>query len=606
MAIGQTFHGLTEVDFVALANARYTPEVIQRLAAAQFSRNALLLEAIRRSVVPARDTETADIIETATLLFSEIQKEQPDLVHRLLVLPQFGLWAANCLIRLQAAAGRPQLGDETRHELGYLAAFAASAGLLAGRPFHLRLPVRDGVAYLPTLGRMRFDGGSPGPTWAQIGSEGGGSGVLTDTGRRSLRLRLDRPNERIVGWTSASRLRVGSRGLHLSVALDGSDPFLAGLGLVSPAVSRESVQAWRHGLRRAWQVLVREDELLASAVATGLTTLVPLRQAPDGPPVSAASGWAWGAIALTLPPDPLIFAETLIHEFQHLVLSAIEDIVPLSKGDGNDLFYSPWRDDPRPFSSVLQGAYAFLGVSGFWQKKCHSGSPATRRRAEENFALRRRNVSDAFGIIAESGKLTDNGQAFVEEMQGRSAQWLADPVPVRAENFAHDIALEHELRWRFANLSPDPEAVDSLARTWLVRPYSDPRQLDIPTMLTPSSTSGLTDRSGFLERLLASSGAPTSARTVIPHGAGDIAFIRGDMAEAKTAYARAVAHGDHDAWIGLVLVLRRMGIFGDNWNFGRRIQVVAAISDRVRAMTGQSPDAQTLLMWAGRAWGGEA
>jgi HEXXH motif-containing protein len=550
MAIGENFHGLTEVELEALANARYTPDTIRRLQSAQFSRNALLVEAIRRAAATAGDDETADVIATATLFFSEIQEEQPELVRRLLVLPQFGLWAANCLSRLKATAGRTMLDDETRHELGYFAAFAATAGLLAGRSFRIRLPFRDGVVYLPILGRMSFDG-SPGLAWAQLSSDGGGSAVLAGPGRRSLRLRLDRRGERIAGWKSASRLRAGSRGVRLTVILDDCDPLLAGLGPVS-SPSREAVQAWQQGLRQAWQILVREDELLASAVAAGLTTLVPLRQDVEGPPVSAASGWAWGAIALTLPPDPLIFAETLIHEFQHLVLSAVEDIVPLATGDGDELFYSPWRDDPRPFSSVLQGAYAFFGVTGFWRQKRHARSPATRQRADANFALRRRNVSDALTIVTDSGKLTDTGRAFVGEMQQRSAQWLADPVPARAENFACEKALEHKLRWRLANLSPEREAIDALARAWLASPSSGHRQLDIPTTLTSSATSGLTDE-------------------------------------------------DRNAWIGLVLALRRMKVFGDNWHVGQRIEVIAAISDRVRAITGQSPDAQTLLTWAGRS-----
>src|ERR1019366_3104448 len=122
MAIGRTLHGLTEVDLAALANARYTPDIIRRLQSAQFSRNALLIEALRRAVAATGDTETADVIETATLLLSEIQADQP--------------------------------------ELGYVAAFAATAGLLAGRSFDVRLPVRDGIAYLPALAWVRLDSSS--------------------------------------------------------------------------------------------------------------------------------------------------------------------------------------------------------------------------------------------------------------------------------------------------------------------------------------------------------------------------------------------------------------------------------------------------------------
>ena len=45
-----------------------------------------------------------------------------------------------------------------------------------------------------------------------------------------------------------------------------------------------------------------------------------------GQPVTATSGWAWGAVLLSLPPDSLAFAEALTHEFHHLVLAAVEDM----------------------------------------------------------------------------------------------------------------------------------------------------------------------------------------------------------------------------------------------------------------------------------------
>lgn len=564
-----------------------------------------MLEAIRRRVTTTGDTDLADTIKTATLLLSEVQEEQPELVGKILVLPQFGLWAAGCLIRLRGTAGHPDQDQETRHELGCAAAFAATAGLLAGRPFHIRLPVRDGIVYLPTLTPVPLDS-SKGLAWAQLSSEGGGSAVLAAAGNQTVELRLDPDQAATTALTSAARIQAESGGLVLSVALDHTDTFLARLGPVA-SPSPEAVQAWRDGLKRAWQILVSEDELLASAIASGLTTLVPLRRAALGPPLSAASGWAWGAIALSLPADPLVFAETLIHEFQHLVLSAVGDIIPLAEGDGDDRFYSPWRDDPRPFSSVLQGVYAFFGVAKFWQKKCQARSSATRRRAEANFALRRRNVSDALQIIAMSKKLTETGRVFIGEIEERSSELLASHVSLTAENFAWEITLEHKLRWRLANLSPDREVIDSLAHAWLADPSAAPRQLDIPTALRPSPASDLTDRSGFLQQLLISPAAPMTARGEIPLGPGDLAFVRGHMVEAKTEYARAAGQeDDRDAWIGLVLALRRMGAFGQDWLAGQRVEVVAAVSNRVRAITGQSPDAQALLMWAGLIWSKKA
>ena len=64
-------------------------------------------------------------------------------------------------------------------------------------------------------------------------------------------------------------------------------------------------------------------------------------------------------------PDKYTCAETLVHETQHLKLCALLDLVTLARPDDGRRYYAPWRPDPRPAGGLLQGAYAFLGVSGF-------------------------------------------------------------------------------------------------------------------------------------------------------------------------------------------------------------------------------------------------
>jgi hypothetical protein len=43
--------------------------------------------------------------------------------------------------------------------------------------------------------------------------------------------------------------------------------------------------------------------------------------------------------------------------------------------DDGQRYYAPWRADPRLASGLLQGTYAFLGVSGFW--RCQRKPPHT-------------------------------------------------------------------------------------------------------------------------------------------------------------------------------------------------------------------------------------
>lgn len=53
-------------------------------------------------------------------------------------------------------------------------------------------------------------------------------------------------------------------------------------------------------------------------------------------------------------------------------------MVTLTVPDDGQRFYAPWRDDARPVSGLLQGAYAYLGLSRFWRQRQSSGSPGCR------------------------------------------------------------------------------------------------------------------------------------------------------------------------------------------------------------------------------------
>ncbi len=103
---------------------------------------------------------------------------------------------------------------------------------------------------------------------------------------------------------------------------------------------------------------------MAQAVAQLVRVIVPLERPSEGER-SSSSPETFGAIALSRPRNATSLAVTLIHELQHLKLSAVIDLVMLTRPDDGRRYYAPWRDDPRPVSGLLQGAYAYLGISGF-------------------------------------------------------------------------------------------------------------------------------------------------------------------------------------------------------------------------------------------------
>ena len=179
-----------------------------------------------------------------------------------------------------------------------------------------------------------------------------------------------------------------------------------------------------------------------------IRVLTPLSP-PQGGQVSATSRDTFGAILLSRPVDATSLAVTMAHEIQHAKLSALLDLLPMTDGDGECRFYAPWRDDPRPASGLLQGAYAFLGVAGFWlrQSRLPGGEPALAEFARWLSAVR--TVVDT---LFASGELTAAGHAFVSGIDRTLGRWEAERVPDEAAAAARDANEEHRERWRERNV----------------------------------------------------------------------------------------------------------------------------------------------------------
>jgi HEXXH motif-containing protein len=438
---GPGFHRLTRAHLFALASGAFTDGLIHSLRSAELSKNVLLLEAIRRAAVPRRvSAEIIAIIDSACEVLRRAQANEPAVVDRLLALPGFGLWAAEALMRLRTRAKEPDAID-----IGHLAAFAAVAALRTRESCDLKVPVRDGVIHLPTLGCATLPPGTE--SWAGLTSDG--HGVTLSAG--SWELRLPTGAAEGPGWAPAFTLSAQSHGLEIRLSLEDRDPFLTQLAPAPSLLSPGLAQQWQQRLNEAWELLTRHHRDVAVGLAGSLTAIIPSAELELGQPVTATSGWAWGAMVLSLPSDALSFAEALTHEFHHLVLAAAEDVAPLTDAAQDDLCYAPWRDDPRPRSAMLQGCYAFFGVAGFWLRQSRSGSPAGRLPAQREFARRSENVADALSELRDWPGLTVTGRLLVARLGDELARLRAEPVDSSALALARQLNAEHREQWLRAN-----------------------------------------------------------------------------------------------------------------------------------------------------------
>jgi len=376
-----------------LARGIITLDTVQRLNAAQLAKHQLLLEIVRRR---AAGTEAEPTLGRTVELLAEAQSRHSPVVNEWLALPQIGSWAISSLERMRR--------DE-RPDVDYLVKLATVVAFRTGGKEDLPADETDHRLFP-------------------------GLGVLDGT-----------------RWTPIPHLRVCVDDLWLSMNLDAADPYLGMYG----RRTRPDPRLWRDRLTEAWRILVHRHRPTARTLAAGVTTLVPLAEPASGPPLSATSGWAYGAVATSLPSDPLVLAEVLIHEFRHLTLGAVEDLATLTWSDDKRLWYAPWRDDPRPLSALLQGCYAFLAVTEFWRTERNLGPPEHSRRAEAAFARWRRATFEAAKTLSGADGLTTTGRTFAAGIRERLGPWMSEKVSTSAERYADRVYEEHRARWDRAN-----------------------------------------------------------------------------------------------------------------------------------------------------------
>jgi HEXXH motif-containing protein len=418
--------------FDALAKGGGGPEAVRVLAAAQYSKHLLLLRGVLATARTAGHGQ-ARLAHHGYGLLADAQRHDPAAADAVIRNPSVGAWA---LHTLRALRGGPAMSGA---EPAGLCAVAAAAAIRARMSAEIEVSPIGGVVMLPSLGAAAVAGGS-----ATVRSALSGAVVLSARGQ--VDIPAD-PHQDALGWQALRRFRTGS----FEVLINDLDPFRMPATVdVAPRLDTADLDRWDVAFHEAWSLLTGHHPELAAEMVDAIRVIVPLTAPPRGQ-VSSSSGENFGAIALSEPPDPRTFAVTLAHEVQHLKLSALLDIVSLTRPDDGRRFYAPWRDDPRPVSGLLQGAYAYLGVSGFWRRQRHLDHGAARIRAQAEFARWREAAASVVETLRASGLLTPAGLDFVDGMARALGPWQHEPVPAEALTLARRQAGQHLADWRAAN-----------------------------------------------------------------------------------------------------------------------------------------------------------
>ncbi|MFD8395116.1 HEXXH motif domain-containing protein [Streptomyces sp. NPDC059680] len=566
-------------------------------------------------------------VQAALDLLLRVERIRPDVVADLLEHPGTGIWAVRVLERLRGGdkiPGEDQGGAPLWMELGYLHCLAAAAALRSGTEGTIRLPVREGGVALPTLGRIRVpaatarDGEVPAHTVAtlRILRAGAGPAVLT-IGRSRVSLPAD-PSRASDDWQPVRRTAWGQGKNAPSLVLEDCDPYrdfrARALPSSSVSLSPEQAERWQQLLSEAETLLGARHPRAAELLASALRVLVPLPPEPRFRTASASYNEAVGSAMISLPPDAVELAVTMVHEARHSVLNGLLHQLPLceedASGSESPLFYAPWRSDPRPLSGVLHGAYAFAGVTEFWRVERRALSGAAADLAHFEYAVWRTAVGETLVILRSSSGLTEAGRQFVERMAEEVEGRPDEPVPWWPRHLARAEVADLRAIWRARHTLPDPGQVRALTEAWLHG--ADPRTAPgVRSRLLPDPRAGSPDARGELRRLRLA--APETllarARAVSDDAsrpralaAADVALLRGEPDRAVSGYVKTlVAYPElPSAWAGLGLALAESGEPAAAQALLCRPEVVRAVHRQAHEWCGRSPDPVEVADWIGR------
>ncbi|MFE9022001.1 HEXXH motif domain-containing protein [Streptomyces sp. NPDC007808] len=589
-------HHLPASCLAELLRGEGGPATVDILLGAERSRRLLLLRML---------DDTTDLGPAWDVL-SRAQRRAPAVVDDLLMYPQTGMWLATALRRLRGTAPKDKL--PLKVVLGHFAALASAAALRAGLDFALDVPVWHGRVSLPTLGCAELPAPEP---WTTATVRAAGGRAAIETREASVAL-PDPPNSPGPGWHPVRRVAVGPLGHRLNLTLDDTDPFRTYPQPTVPhPVSEQAAARWRKVLGQAWEVLLRELPGTAEAMRRGMLSLTPTPAGERFRPRSVSAGDAFGGMEASEPDDAVQLAATLVHEFQHTKLGGLLHLTPLltgSPGENGELWYAPWRDDPRPIDGLLQGIYAFMGVTGFWRaRRATAAAPDGLQHFE--FALWRTHVATALDQIRGHARLTPVGAALLDTLRDRCAEWLREPVPEAESALARLCNDYHVARWRAHHLRPPAPAVDEAVRAWLTGASGPPSSLSAEPVIVPDTCAHGLDSMATLVRHRLVDAADGRAAPEDPEKAAaevtgalpaDALLVAGDADSARRAY---VAHltadpGTAGAWAGLGQALKASGLApGAAHLLCHHPERARTVHEAVTRATHPAPDPIRLATW---------
>jgi uncharacterized protein len=440
-------HPVSDETIGALAAGMGGVNAIEQLSRAQLLLGRRLLATVYEAglAAPGVASIVKDGLRAAWRVLADADLDRPDAVATVLAHPYVRVWAVHCRERLASAGGASHDEGGLAKDLGHLAAIAGAVAIRGSSRALLRVPVADGSLHLPGLGRLVMASAKEAQAVLEVDADWVRIRLGADTwrmSRRRLRAGEAVPVEPCLREGAAGEVSHAVQPIWepvrtltapgIRVALEDTDRYRdCHQWPAAPRLTDEEFAEWQHSFELAWQEILTHHPAYGPALATGLSTLMPMAPAPTGSDRSAAARHGFGAIGTALPGDPVTLALLLMHEFQHVKLGAVLDLYDLFDPNDKRLYHAPWREDPRPLEGLLQGTYAHLAVCEFWRARAGLGEHDEPEAAQHYDHWRAHTVT-AIETLANSGSLTPLGRRFASAM--RTAIAADDGPPRRFES----------------------------------------------------------------------------------------------------------------------------------------------------------------------------
>jgi len=211
---------------------------------------------------------------------------------------------------------------------------------------------------------------------------------------------------------------------------------------------------WLSSLEEAWFWIDSCSSLLASEILMGVQSLVPVHSHAIDVHRSQTFREIPGLLILSWMSDTSVIVEALVHEYHHHKLNALLNLDPIIvEGSPEAIYYSPWRDDTRPLSGILQGIYVFQAVLEFGHKILKTDIPVLQeKRLQQRVYTAKQQLLTALKVLKTNAGFSLIGQSLIEAIEKNINR--VEPEVSKTEKQLIDVRLkEHQRQWEATNLN---------------------------------------------------------------------------------------------------------------------------------------------------------